>query len=80
MKLSQAIETEYRGNLTFHTGVRWTPADSRTHVDVERSFDATFFEPECFGHEPDPERVQGYPQTEYCDGSCGLHRAHWGHA
>lgn len=25
---------------------------------------------ECLGHEPDPEHVQGYPQTVYCDGTC----------
>lgn len=47
-----------------------------TEVDESEAY-APFEEeaPECMGHEPDPERVQGYPEAVYCDGSCARKRA-----
>lgn len=58
MKLSEAIEKQYRGNLMFHTQdwpwYNMSDADGvaaiEANADVERAFDATFSlpaEPEC---------------------------------
>jgi hypothetical protein len=72
MKLSQAIATEYRGNLTFHTqDVFALQIDLPVHFDVEQSFDLTFGEAcDC--------RVC-LRRSLWCEDCIDAERARWGH-
>jgi len=77
MTLTQAIATEYRGEIALHTQDRGREPAIFVDADVERAFDETFDTRECEGHDSvTAGDYDTYPHTVYCDGSCI--RARWG--
>jgi hypothetical protein len=77
-KLSKAIEAKDHGELLFHTQDIEQGWDAETDDGIEDSFEETFDQRECEGHDSvTAGDYDTYPHTVYCNGSCI--RARWGH-